>query len=341
MADRERSHSRPLALTIMKAFTATLIFVLSATHAGRLHAEELTTAEQSFREGREAMLSEDYVRAERAFEASLRAEISAAALLNLAVSEERLGHLLSARSHLEQMLGLLDAKDERHGVGLRLMDALDKRIPTLEVRAPASFPRERRTVLDSRTLASAELERRLLVDPGPHVLQVFSVGGVLLEERRVMVSEQDTLVVSLLPEPVHRPVSLPPNPVHRSPQLARQQSDASEVVSSRPLASYLLAGVGVGAIGLTVGTGIAAVDKKDEALAECPGKRCTERGLLAAEDARKFAAISTISLAAAVTSLGVASWLFFTHQPRPASRSLAFDVSSSRDQSRVLVSGAF
>lgn len=266
----------------MKVLAATLTLLLLATAPGRLHAQEPTAAEQSFREGREAMLNGDYVRAERAFEASLRAETSAAALLNLAVVEERLGDLLSARSHLQQMLGLLDATDERYAEGLRLMATLDQGSPTVEGQAPA------------------------------------------------VAREQDRSVVSP-----------PTEPVQQSTGLARKQSEKNEVVSSRPLASYLLAGLGVGAIGLSVGTGLAALGKRDEALAECPRKQCTDLGLSAAADARRYAAISTVSLTAAVTSLGVASWLFFAHRSQPASQSLAFDVSVSREHSRISLSGAF
>jgi tetratricopeptide (TPR) repeat protein len=266
----------------MKVAAATLISLLAATAPVQVHAQAAASAEQLFREGREAMLSGNYADAERALKASLTAEVSAAALLNLAVVEEHLGDLLSARSYLEQLLGLLDPKDERYAVGLQLMEALDQRLARVEARAPA------------------------------------------------IASEQD------------RPVASPsPEPMQQQAAPLRQQGDADPVVSSPPVATYLLAGVGVGAIGVTVGTGIAALNKKDEALSECPRKLCTERGLGAAADARRYAAISTISLAAAATSLGVAAWLYFTPPRRPANGSLAIDVSLSREQSRVLVSGAF
>lgn len=266
----------------MKAFAALLVLLLSATSAGRGHAAEPSAAEQSFREGREAMLSEDYARAERAFEASLRAEVSAAALLNLAVVEERLGDLPSAHAHLEQMLGLLDPEDERYVAGLSLMAGLEQKLGSAEAPAP--------------TVARAQEPPR---------------------------------------------VSPPREPVRQMPERARRRSDAGDLVGSKPLASYVLAGLGVGVMGLSVGTGVAALDKMNEALAECPSKQCTDRGLNAAADARRYAAISTMSLAAAVTSLGVASWLFFAHRSAAANRSVKVDVSLSHEQSRIWVSGDF
>lgn len=98
-------------------------------------------AEARFRSGREAMKSGRFEAALADLEESYRLEPRPGTLLNLALCEDELGQLASARLHLRQFLGAVTEADDRRELALRRLSRIDERAPDVPV-VPAPPPRE-------------------------------------------------------------------------------------------------------------------------------------------------------------------------------------------------------
>jgi hypothetical protein len=270
-------------------------------------------AQQRFEEGRALMKDNKPREAIPKFLASLAAEPTAAAALNLADAYERIGQTASAYHRFRQVEELTREKDPlRAQEAKKRADALYPRLATITVK-PAQSP-------DARvTIDGAPLERTSWGTPRPFDIGSHEVivegGGRRIAKTLTIVAENDRLAVDpdeLLREaapPISDPKTLapPPPPQHRP-----------EESSSSPLRVVGVATAAVGIAGLVTGGvfGLLAFDAKSDLESRCPQypvcPRGSENEVNDAEDrAKSLGGASTISFAigGALVAAGVVLFL--------------------------------
>src|SRR4051812_10098607 len=105
--------------------------LLALTPAALAQTRARAQADALFREGRIAFDKGDYPKACAKFEASQKSDPAVGTLLNLAVCEEKLGRIETARPHLHEVLSQLGPKDDRRAFAKGLLDKVEARFPRL------------------------------------------------------------------------------------------------------------------------------------------------------------------------------------------------------------------
>lgn len=240
-----------------------LAMALSASAASVAHAAP-TVAQERFEEGRALMKDNKPREAIPKFLASLAAEPTAAAALNLADAYERIGQTASAYHRFRQVEELARDKDPmRAQEAKKRADALLPRLATITVK-------EAKTADARVTIDGAPLDRSTWGTPRPYDLGKHEVlvegNGRRIPKTVVIAAESDRLVVDpddLLREAAPAPSSAP-SPSTTTPP--------AESTSSSPLRTV---GIVTGAFGLagvvTGGVfGFLALDAKSDLDARCP-----------------------------------------------------------------------
>src|SRR5690606_27555049 len=97
-------------------------------------------AEALFQKGRVAMDREDFDAACQMFEESFVLDPAVGTVMNLAVCEERRGHLARSWERWHQALDLLDEDDERVSYAVLQMEAVEVRLAHLTIVAQKGAP---------------------------------------------------------------------------------------------------------------------------------------------------------------------------------------------------------
>lgn len=252
-------------------------------------------AQHFFQRGRDAAAHGNAADACRNFEESLRLELAAGTLFNLASCEEELGRLATAWQRLQDGLGRLDEGDPRRVPALASLAALELRVPRLTVQLEDSTGA--RVTRDGVELTKLSLGVSLPVNPGVHRVTVKADGRA-----------DATFEVSLTPG--SREILL----VSPGPILPR---DAAPLLShARPSSPLRTAGWVSGVLGVAslsvgaVASGL-AFERSHVVKDHCQGTVCDQRGLDALEDSRGFGRIAnaTLGVGLGLAVAGVAMWI--------------------------------
>ena len=220
---------------------------------------------------------------------SIKLDIKAVTLINLAACEEKtnkladaIGHWVEARSRaqVENNSAIQEEAEKK-------AKALEARIPKLTVALPPNAPKDAEVVRDGVALGSASFGVPLPVNPGSHTL-VVRAKGVEDAPTTVTLAEAESKTVQLkLGTP--KPVDVAP-PVAVVPPGGKPADEPSKGTSS---IAYV--GFGVAAVGLGVGmiTGVLALGAASEAKDECPNGVCSSPQ--AKDDAESGKTMGTIS----------------------------------------------
>jgi hypothetical protein len=103
---------------------------------------------------------------------------------------------------------------------------------------------------------------------------------------------------------------LPPSPPPVVTTDAPQSSGEDD--GGRRIASYVVGGVSLAALGVGGYFGVRAISKNDAADPLCPMDRCSDEGWALHEQATTAARISNVALGVGLVGAGVAAYLFFT-----------------------------
>lgn len=267
------------------------------------------TAEALFQSGREALDGGDFRLACERFEESYRLEPTAGTALNLGNCRERLGQLAAAWQRFREAAEKLPSGDSRVGVATARAAALESKIPKLTLRAPEGSE-DWQILRDGSAVGPASLNLPLPLDPGSHLIEVRAPNR----------------------SPWREHIELEPSQ-HRELQLragvplsvaSDRHSLASPNEGSRRAWGYALGGVGVVGIAAGVVTGAMVMSKSATVEAECVEKRCSDKGLAAAESGRTLSTASTVAFAAGAAFVGVGIYLVLSGQrgePQTASAS--------------------
>lgn len=277
-------------------------------------AQTTAAAEALFDEGRVALEAKNYDLACQRFDASNRLDPAIGTTLNLAVCEEDRGRLATSWELFRAALEKLGADDPRRDFTQKQIDALAPRLPRLVVTLAASVPFGT-TVRDGDVIyPSAALGTPLPEDPGARTL-IVEAPGHAAKTIDVVLTEGSTTSIEVAPGAESAPAlatrvaaappiaaPLPPEPPH------------SPSRRDRLLAGFIVGGVGVVGLGVGIGAGVAALEKKSIADDECSDvlRVCSQRGHDAADSGRTLAAVSTVGFIAGALATGVGVYLVVT-----------------------------
>jgi len=101
---------------------------------------------------------------------------SAGTLLKLAICEERLGKLVEAHGHIQEVLAQLPADDPRLPVAKEQAASIDRRVPRLSLQLSATAPPGTGVRLDGNPVSADALGAPIPMNPGRHVVVVGAPG---------------------------------------------------------------------------------------------------------------------------------------------------------------------
>jgi hypothetical protein len=280
------------------ALVATIFFGMLVTTPATAAPRE---AQERFEEGRALVKAGNPAEAIPKFLASIAADPTTAAVLNLADCYEKVGKLASAHARFRQAQELSREKDPpRSDEARKRAELLEPRVSTITFLPPA-HPEEARVWIDGVEVPSSEWGKPRPYDAGHHEVVMQDKTG---KRRIVPVDVRPNAARMTLPiegvEAPAAPVRAPDPSV--SPPPAPAPAADTDRSTTRTLGIVLGAG-GVVAIGVGAVTGLVALgagsDLKDAcpAYPQCPADR---RGELVDLDdrARSFGTISTITFIA-------------------------------------------
>lgn len=235
-----------------------------------------------FKEGRAVYDRGEYRRALDLFRESYKLAPADKILANLARTEGRLGMYGSAMRHFQEVVSRLPETDPLRAAIVGEVIQLAPKVPYLRVSLKVGAPAETRVGVDGEALSRDKLGKDVPIDPGKHVVTAAAPG---MKDRRYEVplreGEHREIVVEMerLPAaPPSPPVSVakPPTtaaaPVAPLPLPQTPASPQTEVEPPITLGYKLgIAALGVGGAAMLVGvgTGLRALDKKEDLTSQC------------------------------------------------------------------------
>lgn len=296
-----------------------LSLLLGVQLAGVAYAQSATSdsarAEELFRLGRQASARGDHEAACESYRASFQLESALGTLLNIAVCEEALGELTSAREHYQRVLPALPAGDARVALARDRLQALERRLPRVTVLLMEGDRETTRIAIGAVEHSASSLSGPLWVDPGEHELRVLAQGR---EARSypfaIAEGEQRTLAVEpgapLAPPP--EPVALAPTavaPLAQPSALARDGGDQGRVQRVIGWAALAVGGAGLAASAVAFGL---VIDRKITVDEHCPARVCDDVGDDASKSGRALTYVSAISLAGGAVFTATGLYLLWT-----------------------------
>ena len=283
-----------------------LILMLACLCVARSAGATDATAEALFRAGREAMERGDYAQACSQFQESQRLEPAGGTAFNLAACFEKLGRVASAWKTYREAAERLPTGDARARVSEEQARALEGRLPKLTLRAePSSGAIE--VELNGVALGAATLGLALPVDPGEQRIVVRAPGREA-RELTVILAEGEKKEVVLSPGAP----AVPSGAESASAKTAPVSPPPADDGSGRRTAGWVVGGVGLAGLTVSLVTGMMVLDKKSTVDDECTDDLCSSTGADAASSGRTLSAVSTAAFVVGVAGLGVGAYLLLS-----------------------------
>lgn len=274
---------------------AAVVTVLAAS--GAAHATE---ADRLFQLGRRASEMGKFATACSLFRESYRLEPAVGTLLNLGDCEEQQNHVAAALDYYQDALSRLGVTDDRLGPLRVRIEALEARSGRLEIKLGDGAPQDSKILVDGEPVPPEKLKGPLTLSAGGHLLQVTAIGYRGSRQTVDLThGEKKTLTVWPGPQLEVNELAL------ATDDRAREEKRESR---SRTLRYVGFGAIGVGAASLWVGSvaGLFAIDRESTRHDHCDSANaCDPEGVDAARSGKRFATVSTITLAAgAVLAVG-------------------------------------
>ncbi|MBX3185941.1 MAG: tetratricopeptide repeat protein [Labilithrix sp.] len=252
------------------------------------------------------------------FVESLRLDVKAITLINLAACEEKTGKMAEALGHWVEARSRAEIENNRP-----ILEEAEKKLKALEPRVPritlalTDAPPDTEIERDGVVLGPASLNVPLPVNPGAHTIVVRAKG------------REDTTASIAIAEGESKRVELrlgaPAKPAERAPVAPAPSAPETPSGSTSPL---VYVGFGVGGAGLIAGavTGLMAFGAASSAKTSCPSGVCEDRSQV--DDANSGKTLGTVStIAFIVGGAGVALGVYSLVWGKPTpSTSLAVSV---------------
>jgi hypothetical protein len=295
---------------------------LGLPHRSRA-AEADERAAVSFQEGREAMRQGHYATACGKFRESQSLDPSPGTVLNLAVCEERLGHLIRARSLVQRFSETAAASDDRRAYAEQMSKDLEERSPRLSIRIDPANVSATEVKVDGLELSS--YNDPLVLDPGRHEIEVSSPGCI-----------QQRIVVELVEkQQVEKDIHLAPRSAPPSTSAVREHPGGN---ASLPALFYAALGTGIAGALTVMETGVITSIDRSTVKEHCVDKQCDEAGLAAGKRGKLFSTVNTVAWPIAIAGTSLAGYLLFTKKPQGDPK-YAVGVSVSAGQTALILQG--
>jgi hypothetical protein len=190
-------------------------------------------AEEKFREARDLMKKHEYKRALELLLASNSLDPGRGKLLNIAICEEKLGSLVSAMRHFQELLQQLPDTDQRVEFVKQRIAAISPRVAVLRIEVPRDAPAGAEVTLDGAPVAVASLGTEIPIEPGPHVV-LFKAAGVSDKRFDFVLRDRDRRTITVELAPVPPPVPPPPPVAPPPPPLPVVAPPALEAPPAAP-----------------------------------------------------------------------------------------------------------
>jgi hypothetical protein len=246
------------------------------------------------------------------FEESNRLEPAAGTILNLANCREQLGQLASAWQRYREAVHKLPAGDDRVALARERAARPEPRVPRLTVTLAPGSPAGSVVARDGIELGNASLGLPLPVDPGDHVISV-SAPGRAPNRVTVTLKEAERREVVLEAGPVDS-AAVAPTAMPENGTLAPTDTGAAahaDGSSSRTL-GFVIGGVGVAGLAVSLFAGAQALSDKNTVDDNCVDNRCNDKGLDAADSGKTWITVSNVALAVGAVGVGVGAYLILS-----------------------------
>lgn len=306
-------------------FPLTALAILAcASGAGAAPSE----GERLFREGRAAMVANDYERACALLAESQKKEPAPGTALNLGECEERRGHLVAAGDAFTTAAATF-APGEKRSYAAERAKAADQRTPRLVVRAAVPIPGL--VVQQGESVLSIDADVKM--DPG-EVMLLASAPGRRPKMIPVKLDEGQRLEVDVGELEDVTSDAAPPAP----------DAQTASAPGGGHLRTIGLVVGGVGAASLAAGTitGLLALDRASTVEQRCtPDLVCDAEGLDAAQSGSTLSLVSTITVVAGSAALAAGALLFFLAPRAPKTTAAVLLPIASRDGAGVNLRASF
>jgi len=276
-----------------------LAFPLSA------QPRDSASADALFEAGREALDRGDVAVACQRFEESNRLESAAGTILNLANCREKLGQLASAWQRYREALQKLPPGDERVALAREHATALEPRVPRLTIVLGSGAPADAKVYRDGVELGGASLGLPLPVDPGRHEVTVSAPGRT---ESRVVVEIKESEQRELTVEAGAADSAVGTSSADSSSTLGPLRDKSDDGSGQRTL-GFVIGGVGIAGLAVSMVAGVQALDKKNTVEDECQQNLCSQAGLDAADSGKTWITVSNVAFAVGAVGVGVGAVL--------------------------------
>jgi len=303
---------------------ASVLAFAPATRAGPPSGEQKTAAQIAFDKAKEQFDAKNYRQACALLEESLRLDEAMGTQYQLARCYEKLDRFASAWTLYIEVADAAKAAKlaEKEKWARERADSLKPRLSTLTivvsdaVAAQPGLQIKRDNFPVSRPLWGTPVP----VDKGKYFIAAtapsrkpwskhveVTTEGADKKVTIPMLAEQAALP-PVVPPPVTTPsataTSSAPPPIEPAP-------DRAQGLSGQTIAGFVVGGVGVAALGVGIGVGLAAKGNYDEAAQNCAGPVCASADVEAADDARAMGTAATVvfCIGAAAVAGGLVLWL--------------------------------
>ena len=217
------------------------------------------------------------------------------------------------------------------------LSQVEASMPSIVIEARDAKARETTAVklfVDGVLLAERADGRSIDIDPGEHVVR-YEFEDRKIEDKIVAREGEKNRKLhvdfSKLAAPPPVASSAPSAPPTSAP-------DDSKASTKPPIAAYVLGGVGVLALGSFAIFGLSGKSKENDLKSNC-APNCAQSDV---DSMRSRYLIADISLVAGVASLGVATWLYLSHNKKQQPTSSAWvDLAPAPGGGQVIVRGGF
>jgi hypothetical protein len=314
---------------VRRAMAPALVSALMVPGVAHAQGRDPGAATELFEQGRALAGQGDYAAACPKFADSEQLDPKVGTLLNLADCEERLGRLVSARTHLQQAADLARrVGDDRADYATQRFSALDPRVAKLTVRLRPDAPSGLVVTRDDVPLGQGSLGTSLPIDPGTHTVVVSGAG---YDSKSYSVLLKDGQVQDLVVEP---------GPKTASPDGTQAPSWGTQKTLAVAAASVGVIGVGIGSV-----FGLVAKSKFDQSNSDgakyCDASGCTPDGITLRHTAVGLGNASTIAFVVGGAALAAGVVLWITAPRASASPRAPGDVAIGVGPSSVHLVGTF
>jgi hypothetical protein len=242
-------------------------------------------------------------------------------VLNLAFCHERAGAIALAYEsyRVAKERAEKSGHAERAELASRRIAALAPKLGVVRVRFTNPDDASKATVTIDGQPSSAR-EPSPMLELGEHVVVVRGDGYEDFTFRVTLAKDSVDVVVPHLVPTAGAPAAEPRDPPSPAagPEVGPASSLAPGATRSRRTAAWITGGVGIAFLGAGAIAGGLAFSRHAESDRECPGGACTDRGVQAEHEAKTFAVVADVTVAASIVVLGIATYLWLTEPTRSA-----------------------